>query len=98
MPGELGNAFHAPGGGTIDRAAREAMRDVFGEDVVSTASGGSIPLLGDLQALVPSAEFVVWGAQEGQYSSVHGPDESQDLAELERMIAAEARFFEVLAG
>jgi len=98
VPGELGNAFRAPGGGRIDGAAREAMRDVFGEDVVSTASGGSIPLLGDLQALVPSAEFVVWGAQEGEHSGAHGPDESQDLAELERMILAEARFLERLAG
>ena len=93
-----GAAFRAPAGGAIDTAARTAMQEVFGTPVASTASGGSIPLLGALQQLVPTAEFVVWGAQEGQYSSVHGPDESQDLAELERMIAAEARFFEVLAG
>lgn len=93
----VGAAFKAPTGGPIDASARAAMQEVFGTSVTSTASGGSIPLLGVLQAAVPTAEFVVWGAQEGQFSSVHGPDESQDLAELERMIAAEARFLELLA-
>jgi acetylornithine deacetylase/succinyl-diaminopimelate desuccinylase-like protein len=96
--GEVGNAFRAPAGGRIDAAARDAMREVFGAEVVSTASGGSIPLLGTLQSLVPGAEFVVWGAQEGERSGAHGPDESQDLAELERMILSEARFLEVLGG
>ncbi|MGI9252697.1 MAG: M20/M25/M40 family metallo-hydrolase, partial [Thermomicrobiales bacterium] len=97
-PGEVGNAFKAPAGGAIDGAARAAMQEVFGKPVVSTASGGSIPLLGTLQALVPSAEFVVWGAQEGEHSGAHGPDESQDVAELERMIVSEARFLEILGG
>ncbi len=97
-PGELGNAFKAPTGGPIEGTARAAMREVFGRETVSTASGGSIPLLGTLQALAPDAEFVVWGAQEGQHSSAHGPDESQDLAELERMILAEARFLELLGA
>ncbi|MBA3416740.1 MAG: M20/M25/M40 family metallo-hydrolase [Chloroflexia bacterium] len=95
-PGELGNAFKAPTGGPIEGAARAAMREVFGRAVVSTASGGSIPLLGTLRTLAPEAEFVVWGAQEGQRSAAHGPNESQDLAELERMILAEARFLELL--
>jgi cysteinylglycine-S-conjugate dipeptidase len=95
-PGEVGNSFRAPDGGPIDAAARAAMREVFGREAVSTASGGSIPLLGTLQTLVPSAEFVVWGAQEGEHSGAHGPDESQDLAELERMIVSEARFLEML--
>ncbi|HEU0115712.1 MAG TPA: hypothetical protein VFQ80_13590, partial [Thermomicrobiales bacterium] len=96
-PGETGKSFKAPAGGPIDAAARDALREVFGKSAASTASGGSIPLLGTLRALEPDAEFVVWGAQEGQHSSVHGPNESQDLAELERMIVAEARFLE-LAG
>jgi acetylornithine deacetylase/succinyl-diaminopimelate desuccinylase-like protein len=96
--GEVGNAFKAPIGGRIDAAARSAMAEVFGERVVSTASGGSIPLLGSLQSLVPTAEFVVWGAQEGEHSGAHGPDESQDLAELERMIVSEARFLEMLGA
>jgi acetylornithine deacetylase/succinyl-diaminopimelate desuccinylase-like protein len=94
--GELGLPFAAPAGGPIDGVARAAMAEVFGREVVSTASGGSIPLLGTLQQVVPTAEFVVWGAQEGEHSGAHGPDESQDLAELERMILAEARFLERL--
>ena len=97
-PGVLGTPFQAPAGGRIDGAARTALREVFGREAVSAGSGGSIPLLGALRALVPGAEFVVWGAQEGQHSSVHGPDESQDLAELERMILAEARLFELLGA
>ena len=39
-PGELGNAFKAPTGGRIEGAARAAMREVFGRETVSTASGG----------------------------------------------------------
>jgi acetylornithine deacetylase/succinyl-diaminopimelate desuccinylase-like protein len=95
-PGERGNSFKAPTDGPIAGAARAALREVFGQEVDAKASGGSIPLLGTLQSLAPTAEFVVWGAQEGEHSRAHGPDESQDLAELERMILAEARFLELL--
>jgi len=51
--------------------------------------GGSIPLVADLQALLPAAEIVITGVGE-PISRIHGPDESQDLGELKKNIIAEA--------
>jgi acetylornithine deacetylase/succinyl-diaminopimelate desuccinylase-like protein len=47
-----------------------------------------------LGAAAPDAELILWGAEEPQ-ARTHAPDESVDLAELERCILAEALF---LAG
>ena len=53
--------------------------------------GGSIPLVAAFHEAAPGAEMILWGAEEPR-SRIHAPDESVDLAELERCILAEALF------
>jgi hypothetical protein len=58
----------------------------------------SIPLLNILERAVPGAEFILWGAQDVEHARIHGTDESVDLAELERCILAQVRFFDLLGA
>ena len=83
--------------GAAANAARRALADAYGCPAAEVGSGGSIPLLPALQAAVPRAEFVLWGAEDTALSRIHGPDESVDLAELERCIVAQSLLFTYLA-
>ncbi len=60
--------------------------------------GGSIPLVSTLLGAMPDAEIILWGATDVAESRIHGPNESVDLAELERMALAEALLFGELAS
>jgi acetylornithine deacetylase/succinyl-diaminopimelate desuccinylase-like protein len=70
--------------------AREALEAAYpGKEVQLKGEGGSIPLVTRLAEVNPSASILLWGCEEPQ-SSIHGPDESVDLGELEAMTLAEA--------
>ena len=97
-PMPVAHAFAAGADGPAVAAARRALADAYGRPAVAVGSGGSIPLLSALQAAVPRAEFVLWGAEDTATSRIHGPDESVDLAELERCIHAQSLFFSYLVG
>ena len=90
--------FTCPAGGPGYAAARTALATAFGRSVLEKGTGGSIPLLRTLQAAVPRAEFVLWGPEDAAGSRIHGTNESVDLGDLERMIAAQALFLALLAG
>jgi acetylornithine deacetylase/succinyl-diaminopimelate desuccinylase-like protein len=96
-PMPVAGAFAAGTGGPAAAAARRALADAYGRPAAEVGSGGSIPLLPALQAAVPRAEFVLWGAEDTAASRIHGPDESVDLAELERCIVAQSLLFAYLA-
>lgn len=78
-------------------AAREAFGTAFGHPLDIKASGGSIPLLTELQRVSPEADFLVFGAEDAQFSKVHGGNESVDPNELERVIVAETLFLQKIA-
>ena len=59
------------------------MAAAFGKDVVHYGEGGSIPLVAAFLAAQPDAEMILWGCEEPQ-CKIHAPNESVDLAELER--------------
>lgn len=84
------DAFVARTDGPGFAAARSAMAEAFGAPVGEAGSGGSIPLLGTFAKVAPHAEFVLWGAEDMAGSRIHGADESVDLAEIERLIVAQA--------
>jgi len=90
--------FVCPAGHPATLAAKEALAAAYGRPVREKGSGGSIPLLSLLHAAVPAAGFVLIGAEDTACSSIHGTNESVDLADLERTIAALALFFVRLAG
>ena len=61
-------------------------------DLVSVATGGSIPLVNALHEAVPDAEILLLGATDG-FSNIHAPNERVLLAEFGKTVLAEADFF-----
>jgi acetylornithine deacetylase/succinyl-diaminopimelate desuccinylase-like protein len=64
---------------------------------VNIGVGGSIPLVADFKHAYPDADVLLTGVGEPR-SRIHGPNESQDLAELKRSALAEAIALRLLAG
>jgi cysteinylglycine-S-conjugate dipeptidase len=98
-----GGAFDAGQGYMVDtsapalQAARAALAEAYGADVLETGSGGSIPLVPMLADTFPGIAVLMWGAMD-ERSNIHSVNESVDLAEIERMAVAEALFIRQLAG
>jgi acetylornithine deacetylase/succinyl-diaminopimelate desuccinylase-like protein len=90
-PGTTGEGFLAETDGPAYAAAGKAMAAAYGKDVVPYGEGGSIPLVAAFLAAIPGAEMILWGAEE-PLCKIHAPNESVDLAELERCTLAEALF------
>lgn len=90
-PGTTGDGFLAKTDGPAYGAAATAMAEAYGKDVVHYGEGGSIPLVAAFLAAIPGAEMILWGAEEPM-CKIHAPNESVDLAELERCTLAEALF------
>jgi acetylornithine deacetylase/succinyl-diaminopimelate desuccinylase-like protein len=95
-PGGVGEGFLAKTDGPAYAAATDAMAAAFQKDVVHYGEGASIPLVAGFLKAQPSAEMVLWGCLEPQ-CKIHAPNESVDLAELERCVLAEALFIAGLA-
>jgi acetylornithine deacetylase/succinyl-diaminopimelate desuccinylase-like protein len=97
-----GGSFDAGQGYMVDTsappllAAREALREAYGSDVLETGSGGSIPLVPMLAETFPGIAVLMWGAMD-ERSNIHSVNESVDLGELEHMALAEALFMRKLA-
>ncbi len=79
-------------------AAERALSAAYGSEARRMGCGGSIPLVSTLLEAMPEAEIILWGATDVAESRIHGPNESVDLAELERMALAEALLFGELAA
>lgn len=87
--GELGKPFLAKGNTPAMVAARNAFAQAWGVDPVDIGIGGSIPFIADLLEVYPNAEILVTGVEDPD-SRAHGANESVDLAELEKVVLAEA--------
>ena len=90
-PGGVGEGFLAQTDGPAYAAAADALAAAFQRDVVHYGEGGSLPLVAAFLAAQPTAELILWGCEE-PLCKIHAPDESVDLAELERMVLAETLF------
>ena len=90
-PGTTGEGFLAKTDGPAYAAATKAMAEAYGKEVVHYGEGGSIPLVAAFLAAIPGAELILWGPEE-PLCKIHAPNESVDLAELERCTLAEALF------
>ena len=95
--GAVGEGYAAATGGPVYAAASRGLETAFGTPVLVGGAGGSIPLVNVLASVAPGAEIVMWGAADSE-STIHAPNESVDLADLERMILAEALLFAELGG
>ncbi len=94
--GQAGPGFKARTDGPGYEAAGRALKEAFGKDRILMGQGGSIPLISNLATIAPQAELILWGAEDTA-AAIHSPNESVDLAELERCILAEALLLEYLS-
>jgi acetylornithine deacetylase/succinyl-diaminopimelate desuccinylase-like protein len=94
--GELGKPFQAPADSSAMQAARRAFADAWGTEPVDIGIGGSIPFIADLLEVYPDAAILVTGVEDPD-SRAHGANESVHLAELERVVLAEALLLTGLA-
>jgi acetylornithine deacetylase/succinyl-diaminopimelate desuccinylase-like protein len=75
----------------------ESMREVYGRDVSTRGSGGSIPLCNVFQDTFPNAEIMLLGVEEPA-CLIHAPNESVDPTEIENMTLVEARFLQKIGA
>jgi acetylornithine deacetylase/succinyl-diaminopimelate desuccinylase-like protein len=72
------------------------MEAAWGQPPVEMGSGGSIPFVAAFSEQMPGAPVILIGAGDPT-SSIHGPNESQDLDDLEKAVLAEAIALRLLA-
>lgn len=95
---DRGPAFELPIEGEAAETWREAMRTAWdGTEVVEMGVGGSIPFVADFAERYPAAAILLTGAGDPT-SAIHAPDESQDLADLERAVLAEVLAIDALGA
>ncbi|WP_103383584.1 dipeptidase [Pseudonocardia dioxanivorans] len=82
--------------GSAYDAARSAFSRAYGNSVVETGIGGSIPFIAEFARTFPGAAVLVTGVGDPA-SRWHGIDESLDLAMFGRGVLAEAYFLQTLA-
>ncbi len=90
------NGFVAKTDGPAHAAARQALKEAYNKDAQIIGAGASIPLTNALSEQFPQAEIIIWGAED-LAARIHGPNESVDLEELERVILTQALFLKRLA-
>jgi len=91
-----GDGFIAKIGPTHE-AARQALKEAYNKDPQIVGAGAAIPLTNILGKQFPHIEVLIWGAED-LAACIHGPNESVDLEELERIILTQALFLEHLAS
>ena len=91
-----GDAFSLETEGATYDAFRQSMVEAWGVEPVETGVGGSIPFVASFSAMMKGAPILLIGAGDPT-SSIHGPNESQDLGDLEKAVLAEAIALRLLA-
>jgi acetylornithine deacetylase/succinyl-diaminopimelate desuccinylase-like protein len=92
----IAEPFSLDGAGTAYDAARRAFAEAYGNAVVETGIGGSIPFIAEFAREFPGAEVLVTGVGDPA-SRWHGIDESLDLTMFGRAVLAEALLLAQLA-
>jgi len=72
------------------------MATAWEAEVVTIATGGSIPLVNALHLADPDAEIILFGATDG-FSNIHAPNERVLIDEFRKTVIAEAEFFREFA-
>ena len=101
-PGAIGDAF-ALDTSNVSNASndasmtfKEAFRIAYGNDTVEMGVGGSIPFVAAFEEAYPEASILLTGEMDPT-SQIHGPNESQSIADLEHGILGEAIALRMLA-
>ncbi len=96
-PGALGDAFALDTSDDASIIFKEAFRIAYGNDTVEMGVGGSIPFVAAFEEAYPQASILLTGVMDPT-SQIHGPNESQSLADLEHGILGEAIALRMLAN
>ena len=91
-----GDAFSLVSEGPAFEAFKKALGEAFGVEPVEIGAGGSIPFVAAFSQQMAGAPVILTGAGDPT-SAVHGPNESQDLNDLEKSVLAEAIALRLLA-
>lgn len=94
---DRGAGFTLTTGGPSFEAWREGMRAAWDREPVEMGVGGTIPFVAAFSEKLPDADILLTGAGDPT-SSVHAPNESQDLDDLEKAVLAEAIALRLLAS
>jgi cysteinylglycine-S-conjugate dipeptidase len=86
---EAGAPFRLATEGAAFEAWRSGMNEAWGTEPVDVGVGGSIPFVASFNGRFPDAAILLTGPGDPT-SAFHAPNESQDLAELERAVVAQA--------
>ncbi|MCI0425783.1 MAG: M20/M25/M40 family metallo-hydrolase [Actinobacteria bacterium] len=92
---EMGEATTLETDSLAVKVWKEAFAEAYGTDAVEMGAGGSIPFIATFADLYPEAPILVVGCGDPT-SAIHAPNESQDVADLERATLAEAIAFRLL--
>ena len=95
--GEVGPGFSAATEGPAFDAATAALGTAWGQEPVTMAGGGSIPIVMALQEAVPDAQILLFGATDS-YANIHAPNERVLVDEFEKTVVAKVQLFEELAA
>jgi acetylornithine deacetylase/succinyl-diaminopimelate desuccinylase-like protein len=97
QPGATGEAFELDTTGPAHGATREAMEIGYGHAPLEMGVGGSIPFVAAFAHRFPRAEVILIGAAD-MTSRIHGPNESLELADLERAILSQTVALQLIGG
>ena len=86
-----GNGFLMPISSPAYKAAAKAIGEVYGVDPVPNRGGGSIPILADLQQILGVNPLLMGFGLERD--TIHSPNESYLLSQLEKGMESIALFF-----
>jgi len=86
---KVGWPFAVDMSGPVLRTASRALETAFGRPVKQIGSGGSIPLVATLKKAAPSADVLLWGAEDLALARIHASNESVDPHEIENMVVAQ---------
>jgi acetylornithine deacetylase/succinyl-diaminopimelate desuccinylase-like protein len=95
-PGALGEAFDLDATDAASTIFKEAFEIAYGSKTVEIGVGGSIPFVAAFEEAYPNASILLTGVMDPG-SRIHGPNESQSLADLEHGILGEAIALRMLA-
>ena len=94
--GHQGDGFALTTGGAAFEAWKEGMRHAWDVEPVEMGVGGSIPFVAAFSEKLPRAPILLTGAGDPS-SSIHAPNESQDITDLHRSVLAQAIALRLLA-
>ena len=92
---ESGEAFVLDTDNYVVEAWTEAFQEAYGNDPVLMGAGGSIPFIATLAERYPDAPILVVGCSDPT-SAIHAPNESQEIADVEKATLSEAIAFRLI--